>query len=376
MPKRTKYPRLRNGFGSIRYLGKKRTNPYAVLAPTTNLDEKGRPKYDKPLAYAPTWQSAFSVLLMYHSGKWNEESKVEELIPQVDSTALEKIVSDIMKKLDIYSESNKNDITFTEVYERYMQYKFNGKKEYSKSSIASRKAAFKNCSVLHDKLFTSLRLIDLQTVVDNCKKKHASKELIVLLVKQMYQYAEIHELIEKDYSKHLTINSADDDEHGEPFSAEELGILWQNKDSLMAKTLLIMCYSGFRINEYKSLEINLDEMYFKGGSKTQAGKNRIVPIHSLIVGFVKEVLKEHDHIIEISADMFRIEMYSFLDSVGIKKHTPHDTRHTFSMLCDKYHVGENDKKRMLGHAFQDITNKIYGHRELESLRAEIEKIKF
>ena len=376
MPKRTKYPRLRNGFGSIRYLGKKRTNPYAVLAPTTNLDEKGRPKYDKPLAYAPTWQSAFSVLLMYHSGKWNEESKVEELIPQVDSTALEKIVSDIMKKLDIYSESNKNDITFTEVYERYMQYKFNGKKEYSKSSIASRKAAFNNCFELHNKPFKSLKLIDLQNVVDNCKKKHASKELVVLLIKQMYQYAEIHELIEKDYSKHLTINSADDDEHGEPFTTEELGILWQNKDKLMAKILLIMCYSGFRINEYKSLEINLDELYFKGGSKTQAGKNRIVPIHSLIVGFVKEILREQDHIINVSADMFRIVMYRFLDSVEIKKHTPHDTRHTFSMLCDKYYVNENDKKRMLGHAFQDITNKVYGHRELESLRAEIEKIKF
>ena len=376
MPKRTKYPRLRNGFGSIRYLGKKRTNPYAVLAPTANLDEKGRPKYDKPLAYAPTWQSAFSVLLMYHSGKWNEESKVEEIIPQVDNASLERIVSDIMKKLDIYSETIKNDITFAQVYERYMAYKFNGKKEYSKSSIDARKTAFKNCATLHNKSFTFLKLADLQNVVDNCKKKHASKELIVLLIKQMYQYAEIHELIEKDYSKHLTINSADDDEHGEPFSAEELDILWQNKDSFIAKTLIIMCYSGFRINEYKSLEINLVEMSFKGGSKTQAGKNRIVPIHSLIVGFVKELLKEQDHIIDTSGVMFRNEMYRFLESVGIKKHTPHDTRHTFSMLCDKWGVNENDKKRMLGHAFQDVTNKVYGHRELESLRAEIEKIKF
>ncbi len=33
-PKKNKHPRLRNGFGSVRYLGKNRTNPYAVLAPT------------------------------------------------------------------------------------------------------------------------------------------------------------------------------------------------------------------------------------------------------------------------------------------------------------------------------------------------------
>ena len=56
-------------------------------------------------------------------------------------------------------------------------------------------------------------------------------------------------------------------------------------------------------------------------------------------------------------------------------HTPHDARHTFSMLCDKYEVTENDKKTMLRHSFSDVTNKIYRHRGLEELRSQIEKIK-
>ena len=55
-------------------------------------------------------------------------------------------------------------------------------------------------------------------------------------------------------------------------------------------------------------------------------------------------------------------------------HTPQDTRHTFSRLCEKYGVAENDRKRMLGHAFSDVTNAVYGHRTLEDLRGEIEKI--
>ena len=67
-------------------------------------------------------------------------------------------------------------------------------------------------------------------------------------------------------------------------------------------------------------------------------------------------------------------MYDKLDELGIEKHTPHDCRHTFSMLCDKYGVNENDKKTMLGHAFQDVTNKVYRHRSLEELRKQIEKI--
>ena len=69
-------------------------------------------------------------------------------------------------------------------------------------------------------------------------------------------------------------------------------------------------------------------------------------------------------------------MYGALEMLGIEKHTPHDCRHTFSALCEKYEVQENDRKRMLGHSFgNDITNKTYGHRNLEDLRTEICKIK-
>lgn len=46
-----------------------------------------------------------------------------------------------------------------------------------------------------------------------------------------------------------------------------------------------------------------------------------------------------------------------------------------SKLCDDYYVDERDKKIMLGHAFQDVTNKVYLHRSTDRLRKEIEKIK-
>ena len=75
-------------------------------------------------------------------------------------------------------------------------------------------------------------------------------------------------------------------------------------------------------------------------------------------------------------------MYRKLADLGIanaptgEKHTPHDCRHTFSMLCERYEVNENDRKRMMGHSFgEDITNEKYGHRTIEDLRLQIEKIK-
>ena len=92
--------------------------------------------------------------------------------------------------------------------------------------------------------------------------------------------------------------------------------------------------------------------------------------------------RKPDNILGCTPAEFRTSMYEKLEELGIaytsdgKKHTPHDCRHTFSYLCEKYGVNENDRKRMMGHSFgSDITNAKYGHRTLEELRGQIEKIK-
>ena len=115
-----------------------------------------------------------------------------------------------------------------------------------------------------------------------------------------------------------------------------------------------------------------------GGIKTAAGKNRVVPIHHAILPLIQHRLSLHGVLMK-SVQVYRKEMDAALSLLGLSgnpKHTPHDARHTFSRLCEKYGVRENDRKRMMGHSFgNDITNGIYGHRELEDLKAEIEKIK-
>ena len=91
------------------------------------------------------------------------------------------------------------------------------------------------------------------------------------------------------------------------------------------------------------------------------------------------VARRHDgsgNLLKASPAYFRTRMYAALERIGLARHTPHDCRQTFSMLCEKYGVNENDRRRMLGHSFgSDVTNATYGHRTLDDLRAEIEKIK-
>lgn len=375
MPKRKKHPRLPNGYGSIRYLGKSRKNPYAVHPPA-GIDGNRPPA----LCYVDDWMKGFIILTSLKAGTYTPGMEATLRLPDSTGsldTLAEKIMADYNRVKGI--EPNEPEKTFSEVYKAFYADKFTEGHKYSASTVRAIQAGYRNCKSLYDKEFRALRSKDLQDNLDACTLKHASLEHIKNLYRQMYKYADGQGWCDKDYSQYIKIKKADDDEHGVPFSDAELKTLWENVHNVTAEMILIICYSGWRISEYLDMKIDLDEKYFFGGSKTDAGKDRTVPIHSAIFPLVERRLKEFGCILPCRPEDFREQMDGLLNSLGFinePKHTPHDCRHTFSRLCEKYGVRENDRKRMLGHSFgNDITNRIYGHRELDDLRKEIEKIK-
>lgn len=387
--KRRKYPKLPNGYGSIRYLGANRNNPFGVYPPTQEFDKDGIPVPVQALAYVDNWYYGFSILTAYKAGTF--VPGVYPPKPDVGkdekdmSVLVKKLLADYNQVCNIVSGKETNhpgdNPTFKDVYEQFYDWKYTDKdgnvkkKKYSKSTMYASQAAFKNCSTLHDKVFKDLRHKDLQAVVDACELKYASLEHVINLYHQMYDFADMQGLCEKDYSDKVKINIEDDDEQGIPFDEGDLKILWQHKNDPTVEFILIMCYSGYRIVAYESITVNLEENYFQGGVKTKSSKNRIVPIHPGIQPLVRNRL-DRDGRLLVSANKFRADMYAKLQDLGINRHTPHDCRHTFSKLCEHYEVNENDRKRMLGHSFgQDITNKKYGHRDLKDLMNEICKIK-
>lgn len=364
MPRKKKKPfnRLPNNFGSIKKLSGNRRKPYYVTGPVRNVEGVKIP--GEKLGSAESWEEAYEILALY----WAEEKGTS---------------------LSIREPKSKTQ-TFSDVYELFWKEKYElSLKKYSQSSQYSTRAAFKNCSRLHDKPFCSLTYQDLQDNLDllanpidpNSKKlKHASLELVKNLYNEMYKFALKNDMAEKNYAQYVEIRISDDDEHGEPLSQEELDFYWKHSSIPEIRTALIMCYSGWRISELADIEIDLDEMVFRGGMKTNAGKNRIVPIHPCILPLVRLYISEPINY----PDVYRKRLYEALEGFDLlfyekngktQKRTPHDFRHTFSWICDKYEVNFLSKQIMLGHALgADVTNKVYGHRDLEQLRSEINKI--
>lgn len=380
--KRKKYPRLPNSFGSIRYLGDNRSNPYAVHPPSKLADDLGDYIRPKALCYVNDWYVGFAVLNAYHAGTYQVGDELKFAgYKKLDNADLDDFCRRVLADYAVHAHAetilNADKKTFSQIYEAFYDRKYgaNATKKLSEQSRNSTRAAFKNLSVLHDKLFEDITHKDMQDAIIACNGQASTRQNMISLLHQMYQYASLYEEIEKDYSVGLQVGNVEEEEHGEPFTSSDLELLWQKKNDPVIEFLLIMCYSGYRISAYRTLEVNTKEWYFKGGLKTPAGKGRIVPIHTAIRPLVEKRIARDGGLLVCTVSSYRKSMYATLADLNIAPHTPHDCRHTFSWLCEKYEVRENDRKRMLGHKFKDITNQVYGHRELNELREQIEKIK-
>lgn len=378
MGRKKKHPNLPNGYGSIRKLSGNRRNPYAVHPPVTGFTPDGKPVAQKALCYVSDWYIGFAVLTAYKAGTYTPGME-KDLVVSQDLSAAE--MTDFVNKVlaDYTTMTRKPEenkvLTFSELYDQFYDWKYDGKRKYSNQAKYATKAAYKNCKDLHDMRIDEITYDQMQEILDLSDLKFSSVSNMMSLMKQMYRYATAQFLTDKNPTLLLKVGIENDCEHGVPFTKEELENLWDHEKDDIAQVLLILCYSGFRIMELQAITVNLGEMYFHGGLKNRTSKERYVPIHSAIQHIVKYRMKKYKSLLPTTYSVFWKKFGKYTPKLGWSEHhTSHDCRHTFSMLCEKYGVSDNDRKRLMGHTFQDVTNDVYGHRELEELRKEIEKI--
>lgn len=338
-----KHKRMPNGSGSIKKLSGNRQKPFAAFAPTTGYKENGTAI--RPLiGYYASRIEAENALVAYRSGR-------------------------------AYSSRD----TFADIYKGFYEEKFvKSKKPISKSSIDGYESAFKQCAVLHNEVFEDLRKADLQAIFDSSTLSYSSLSKIKLLMGQMYKYAMSHDIVPKDWSEFVIIPKADDSEHGVPFTAREITKLRNHDDDERAQIALLLIYTGMRIGELFTAEYDASLDAFIGGLKTEAGKNRTIPVHPSVKPYIGAIDKYRG----TALDSFRkTKFYPLMKELKMEyaasgeKHTPHDCRHTFSWLADKYNVDELSKHLIMGHSLgKDVEKAVYGHRTLEELRTEICKI--
>lgn len=216
-----------NGQGGVSKLSGNRRKPYVARVTVSYNKETGSQVY-KTLGYFKTRQEGQEALMKYNKAKYDIDQR---------------------------------QLTFTEVYEDWKDRHF---KNISQSSIYGYQMAYRRCEKIYEERFSELKTKQLQEVVDDCDK-YSIRRTIKVLFNCLYEYADENDIVEKKYNQYVKIGTPVRVYDKQPFTDEEIQILFDNVDKIpFVDTILMMCFSGMRVGELlkqKNADIKLDDRY-------------------------------------------------------------------------------------------------------------------
>lgn len=332
-----------NGYGSVVKLSGNRRNPFAVRK-TTGWNEKRHPIY-LTIGYAPTREEGNIMLALYNNDPYD-----------VDAVK----------------------VTLKELWKLFQEKKL---LKLNKSTRGSLTSAFKHTKKYHDMKYKDLKSFHMQDCIDNCGCGYSTQWAIKNLFGHLDKFALELDVINKSYAQLTTAESIPETSKI-PFTEEEIKILWKHEKEDWVDSILLFLYTGFRISELLNIKIedvDLEQGTIQGGTKTNAGKNRIIPIHPKIFHIIKSRVQSGQvYLLELDGKkLSNYQYYKIWDEIMEKfemEHTPHECRHTFRSRLDSAGANKKCIDMLMGHKSKEVGERVYTHKTLEELKYAIELI--
>lgn len=332
-----------NGYGSVVKLSGNRRKPYAVRK-TMGWDERAYPIY-KTIGYTATREEGMILLAEYNKSPWDVDAE---------------------------------KITLQGLYDEWSEKKL---PKMGKSTQSSLKSAFKHCSKYYTMKYKEIKSYHMQDVIDNCGKGYSTQWAIKNLFGHLDKFALEVDVINKSYAQ-LTTAEPIPETSKEPFTDDEVKAVWKIKDQEWVDSVLAFLYTGFRISELlglKTANIDLDARTIQGGTKTRAGKDRIVPIHSKIFELIENRVNQGNEYLfsyngnKLSNSQYYMFWNEIMKQLKIEK-TPHECRHTFRSRLDSAGANKVCIDLMMGHKSKEVGERVYTHKTIQELKYAIELI--
>lgn len=291
---------------------------------------------------------------------------------------------DALTKHRLEPVSPKATMTLEELYKEWSEGAF---QYISKQTQDNYRAAWKRLSKYAGAKVKEVRSAHFQAVIDSCHKDGMSRstlEKIRIVAVQLMNYAMENDIVSKNYAKFIRLPKAEKESKARFTDLEIKKLLDRADADEWTSTVLILIYTGLRISEMLGLtQFNVDTKrhLITGGIKTDAGKNRVVPIHPKIRKYVLEWHRKNGQALicdengkALSAKQYRKKYYAALEAAEVRRLVPHACRHTFcSMLAEKG-ADTLSIQKLAGHADYGFTANEYTHPEVDKLRKAIAKI--
>lgn len=356
--KRKKRMRLPNGLGSVHKIGddKSRRKPWrARVLSHVEIDEitgTAKQKYIT-VGYYATEIEAIEALMEYRKNPYTLEAA---------------------------------SCTFEDVFEMWKAKKY---KEISVSGQKSYNASYKNSEPLHKMKMRDIRAIHMENIMQNTSGGHQVQAKLKTFWGQIFKYALEHDIIQKNYAEFVKTRDSAPETTRTAVPLEDREKIWQEIEAGNHDAELVMIYlfTGMRASELlevRKKNVDLESRIMIGGLKTDAGKNRRIPIHKCILPFIERLMQTEGEMLVMRYDKKAPTKMSYnrflknhwtplMEKLNFTEYTPHYARHTMATMMREANIPEDIRKLILGHASGDITDR-YTHHPDEMLLEAVDSL--
>lgn len=250
---------------------------------------------------------------------------------------------------------------------------------------------------LRKRLARDVRTDDVQAVIDGLQREGKSDSTanhVKFLYSQLCKWMMQRDLIATNYATFLKIQKT---EHraietfdvGEVAKINAVANSGAPEDRLTQAAMLTMIFlfTGMRISELfelkmENVHLESDPPYLQGGVKTEAGKNRVIPVYRRILPYVSFFASRAEGPLLISgydgrktANGWRANDYTnLLAHLGIPYKVPHNTRKTLATYAAQGGMDQMAMLKLMGWTDIKVGNQYYIAPDAAYLASEMDKL--
>ena len=283
----------------------------------------------------------------------------------------------------------KEKITFKQLYDKWFPTHRAGK-----STMDCYKSAMKHFKPIWNMQMDEIDIDDLQECLDTCGKGKRTQENMKAMCGLVYKYGIPRNCTPNNLNlAEFLIVSGEGATHRDAFTDAQIELIHKSIGSVKyADYVYCLIYLGFRPSEFLALTISdydISRQCFIGGSKTEAGINRVVTVSPKILPYIQRIAESRNDGAffsnsngnPLTLDYFTDNcFYPALEGCGIDnpmveiaggvkrhKYTPHSCRRTFATLMKRVEGPSKDKQELIGHSSEEQL-KYYQDVEISDLK--------
>lgn len=209
----------------------------------------------------------------------------------------------------------------------------------------------------------------------------SAMQKIKALFSQLYDYALANDIVRQNYASLVKIPREAQEGKQRAFSDLEFAKLEKGYKNIPGgDACYVLCYTGWRVTEFCQLtrfSYDPKERTLRSGVKTEAGMDRVVPVHPKIQPIIDRWYSSGSSVLyprpdgkAYDKDTFRDKVWKpVMEELGLPDDlTPHSARHTYGTKLSKAKVSAEDIQKLIGHADYSTTANFYIDQDIDTLR--------